>query len=215
MGDLRRVNPISPVGARGRTPARYYIDEFIERHADDIHGHVLECFDRAYTTRFGGNRVIRSDVLNIEADNANSTFIGDLGGTNNLPTGAFDCVIVTQVFQYIYDLRAAIATLHRILKPSGVILATVPGITPVHFDPWPWTWSLTTISAEQLFLEFFPPERISVESHGNVLSAIAFLHGLGCDELHQAELDYRDPSFAVIIAVRVTKPEAASYVGQS
>src|SRR5438874_9640296 len=63
MGSLRRTSPISSVGGRGRTPCRYYIEKFIERHANDIRGRVLECFDRTYTGRFGGNRVTHSDVL--------------------------------------------------------------------------------------------------------------------------------------------------------
>jgi SAM-dependent methyltransferase len=208
IGSLRRVTPISAGGGRGTPIDRYYIDKFLGRHAADIHGRVLECYDSIYTMRFGAGRVTRSDVLNIELDNPNSTFIGDLAGANDLPAEAFNCIIVTQVFQYIYDLKAAMATLHRILKPGGVILATMPGITPVFIEPWPWTWIWTTVSAERLFREFFPANAISVESHGNILAAIAFLHGLACEKLKRAELDYHDPSYAVTIAVRVTKPEA-------
>ena len=151
LGSLHRVVPISSsVDGRGTPIDRYYIDRS-ESHADDIHGRVLECYDRDYTMRLGAGRVASSDVLNIEGDNRNSTFIGDLAGINNFPSEAFDSIIVTQVFQYVYDLRAAIATLQRIAKPGGVILATVPGITPLHSEPWPWMWSLTTVSAERLF----------------------------------------------------------------
>jgi SAM-dependent methyltransferase len=208
LGSLRRLTPISPaVDGRGTPIDRYYIDRFIAYHAADIHGRVLECDDREYTTRLGAGRITHSDVLNIEHDNPNSTFIGDLAGINNLPTDAFDCIIVTQVFQFIYDLKAAIATLQRITKPGGVILATMPGITPVHSEPlWPWTWSLTTVSAERLFRECFPANEIKVESYGNILAAIAFLHGLASEEFKHSELDYHDPKYAVTIAVRAVKP---------
>jgi SAM-dependent methyltransferase len=209
FGGLRRVAPISPGGGSRGTPIdRYYIEGFLERHAADIHGRVLEFCEKAYAARFGAERVTRSDVLSIESNNPNSTFIGDLAGINDLPNDAFDCIIVTQVFQYVYDLRAAVATLRRIAKPGGVILATMPGITPVHIDPWPWTWTMTTVSAERLFREAFPDGNTAVESHGNVLAAIAFLHGLACEEFNRAELDYHDPSYAVTIAVRAVKPEA-------
>jgi SAM-dependent methyltransferase len=209
FGSFHRLTPIShDVASRGTAIDRYYIDRFIKRHAGDIHGRVLECYELDYVTRFGAERVTRSDVLNIELDNPNSTFTGDLAGINDLPSDAFDCIIITQVFQFIYDLRAAIATLQRIAKPGGVILATMPGITPVHFDQWPWMWSLTTVSAERLFQEYFPANGISVEAHGNILTAIAFLHGLGCEELKRADLDYDDPRFAVTIAVRAVKSTA-------
>ena len=46
-------------------------------------------------------------------------------------TTRFDCAIVTQTLQFVYDVRAALATLHRILAPGGVLLATVPGITKI------------------------------------------------------------------------------------
>jgi Methyltransferase domain len=209
LGSLHRLAPISSSwGARGVPIDRYYIEGFLERHAGDIRGRVLECYDGRFTKRFGGGRVTRGDVLNVEPDNSNSTLVGDLAGLNDVPTGAFDCVIVTQVLQFIYDLKAAVATLHRILKPGGVILATVPGITPVPNDPWPFMWTMTTISTERLFQGFFPANGISVESHGNVLAAIAFLHGLACEELQQAELDHHDPLYAVTIAVRAVKPPA-------
>jgi SAM-dependent methyltransferase len=208
FGSLRRLSPISPAGgSRGMPIDRYYIEGFLKRHVADIHGRVLECYEGRYTKLFGAERVVRGDVLNIELDNPNSTFIGDLAGANNLPTEAFDCIIVTQVLQYIYDLRAAITTLKRIVKPGGVILATMPGITPVHVDPWPWTWSLTTVSARRLFRENFCTDSVSVESHGNILAASAFLYGISCEELTRAELDHYDPSYAVTIAVRAVKPE--------
>jgi SAM-dependent methyltransferase len=168
---------------------------------------VLECYNADYTKRFGGGRVTRSDVLNVEADNLESTFVGDIAGLNDLPSEAFDCIILTQVLQYVFDLKGAISTLERILKPGGVILATMPGITPVHIDAWPWTWTLTAISAERLFREFFPQDMIKIESHGNVLAAIALIHGLASEEFKQAELDYHDPSYAITIAARVVKPE--------
>jgi SAM-dependent methyltransferase len=210
FGSLRRLTPISPDGGNRGVPIdRYYIEEFLERHADDIRGRVLECRDRDYTTRFGGKRVIGSDVLNLEPGNSNSTLTGDLAGLNDLPTQAFDCIILTQVLQYVYDLKGAVTTLHRILKPGGVILATMPGITPVHTDPWPWTWTLTTISAERIFRERFSTQGLRVEAHGNVLAAIGFLHGIACGELKRTELDYYDPSYAVTIAVRAKKIDAS------
>ena len=49
---------------------------------------------------------------------------------NHLPfrSDTFDCVLVTQVLPFIFDVRAAFRTAHRILAPGGVLLATTPGI---------------------------------------------------------------------------------------
>jgi hypothetical protein len=58
----------------------------------------------------------------------------------------------------------------------------------------------------------FPPELVSVAPYGNVLSAIAFLHGLAAEELRPEELDHHDPDYQVLIAVRAVKPVPASGV---
>ena len=105
-------------------------------------------------------------------------------------------------------------TIYRILKPGGVLLATLPNLTPI-LDPgkddksWGsscWYWGFTTASAQRLFLETFPKENIQVETYGNVLTATAFLQGLSSQELSQKELNYCDPSYQVLITVRAVKP---------
>jgi hypothetical protein len=65
FGMLRTVFPTSRVFGidRGLPINRYYIEKFLARHAADIRGRVLEVADNAYTRKFGGDRVVTSDVL--------------------------------------------------------------------------------------------------------------------------------------------------------
>src|SRR6185369_10438072 len=150
--------------------------------------------------RFGGDRVTQADVLHVSEDNPQATIIADLASADHIPSGTFDCIILTQTLHLIYDVRAALATLHRILKPGGVLLATVPGITQIdHFD-WggSWYWAFTALSAQRLLSEVFPATNIEVETHGNVLAATAFLQGIALEELRKSELDYNDPDYQVI-----------------
>ena len=67
------------------------------------------------------------DILMATEGNPQATIVGDLTDAPQIPSDAFDCAIVTQTLQFVYDVRAALATLHRILAPGGVLLATVPG----------------------------------------------------------------------------------------
>jgi SAM-dependent methyltransferase len=210
FGSLRRLSPISREYGfdRGRPIDRHYIERFLAGHAADVAGHVLEIKDDGYTRRFGGDRVVRSDVLCLEADDPHATIVGDLVSAEHIPSETFDCAIVTQTLQLIYDVRAALGTLHRILKPGGVLLATVPGMsqTSPHAD-WGerWAWGFTRVSARGLVEEAFPGGRVEVTADGNVMTTIASLHGLAADELRPDELDYHDPEYQLSIGIRATR----------
>jgi SAM-dependent methyltransferase len=211
FGSLRRVTPISTSWGleRGLPVDRYYIEGFLARFAHDIRGRVLEAGDNSYTKRFGGSRVTRSDVLHVREGSPGATIVADLTRADHVESETFDCIILTQTLHLIYDTRSAIRTLHRILKPGGVLLATFPGISQIDHHDWgdSWYWSFTTLSARRLFEEIFssPGE---VESHGNVLAALSFLHGLAAEELESRELDHHDPDYQLLIAVRAIKSSA-------
>jgi SAM-dependent methyltransferase len=213
FGGLRRVRPISRQFGfdRGLPIDRYYIENFLSAHASDIRGHVLEIGEDTYTRRFGKERVSSADVLHVAGGNPATTIVGDLSSADHIPSDAFDCIILTQTLQLIYDVRAAMRTLYRILKPTGVVLATFPGITQIpRSEPWSasWYWSFTEPSALRLFSEVFSEAQVEVQGYGNVLSAACFLFGLATQELQREELDYRDADYDLVITVRATKAEA-------
>ncbi len=210
---LRKALAVTPVSRywgfdRGTPIDRHYIEQFLGRNASDVRGRVLEVGDDSYTRRFGGDRVEVSDVLNVEGGDPRTTFVADLARADRIPSAAFDCIILTQTLHLIYDVRAAIATLHRILGPGGVLLLTVPGITRISHDEWPgsWYWSFTTDSASRLFAEAFGPGRVAIGSRGNVMAAAAFLYGLAVGDVRQADLEAHDPDYQVIVTVRAVKP---------
>jgi SAM-dependent methyltransferase len=213
LGSLRRVTPISRVWGcdRGQPIDRYYIESYLSAHSADIKDHVLEIGDSNYTRRFGNDRVTRSDVLDVIEGNPKATLVGDLTCAEHIPSDTFNCIILTQTLQYIFDLRAAIKTVFRILKPGGIALVTVPGISKrsgahcVKDSSYSWHWSFTTMSAKRIFDEIFPKNNVWVDAYGNVLTAMAFLEGLATEELRREELDYYDPAYPVTIAVRAVK----------
>ncbi len=214
FGDLRRVTPISQHFGydRGLPVDRYYIENFLSLYASDIKGRVLEIGDAAYSTKFGGDQITQQDVMHVSEGNPIATFVGDLTHAEQLPTDSFDCFVLTQTLHLVYDFHSALETIYRVLKPGGVVLATVPGISHKSVDEWQdyWCYSFTTASMEKLFGEFFPADGVEVEAHGNVLAAIAFLEGLSFDELTQQELDYRDRCYELLITIRAVKPVSAS-----
>jgi SAM-dependent methyltransferase len=209
LGDLRRTTPIDPNWGfeRGTPIDRIYVENFFGAHAADIRGRVLEIAAPDYTTRFGRG-VERVDILMATDGNPQATIVGDLVDAPQIASDAFDCAIVTQTLQFVYDVRAALATLHRILAPGGVLLATVPGITKIsppedeQYGEW---WHFTARSAQRLAEEAFGVGNVEARSYGNVLSAAGFLYGLAASDLTPDELWARDRLYEVIVCIRGVK----------
>lgn len=210
-GTLRRLKPVSQVWGRDRGAVidRYYIEGFLQRCSQDVRGAVLEVAEDTYTRRFGGSRVGRSDVLHAVPGNARANLVGDLATGQGIPTGRYDCIILTQVLQMVYDLGSAIRHSYRALRPGGVLLITVPGISQVSrydMERWGDYWRFTTLSTSRLLEECLPEADIEVRAYGNVLAAASFLFGLAAEDLRPEELDYRDPDYELVICARVERP---------
>jgi SAM-dependent methyltransferase len=204
FGDLQRLSPISREFGfdRGLPIDRFYIERFLAAHAHQIRGAVLEIGEPAYARRLGQARVTSCDVLHVEAGHPGVTLVADLADADHLPSSTFDCIVFTQTLQFIYDVHAAVRTLHRMLTPGGVLLATVPGICQISrfdMDRWGDYWRFTSLSMRRLLEEVFPPAQVAVEARGNVLAAVALLHGLAAEELLEEELDVRDADYEVLI----------------
>ena len=211
FGTLRRVTPVSrDYGYDHGLPVdRHYIERFLSAHQMDICGRVLEIGENTYTCRFGGDRVRTSDVLHVRSGQPNTTIVADLTVGDNVSTDTFDCIILTQTLQFIFDVRAALQTLYRILKPGGVLLATFPGLSPISrydMEQWGHFWAFTSLSAQRLFEEVFPQDHVQITPYGNVLTATAFLYGIATQELRKKELEYFDRDYEMLIGVRAMKP---------
>lgn len=203
-GQFNRSRPLSlEYGYDRGTPIdRYYIEGFLQAHADDIRGRVLEVGDDTYSRRFGGQRITRQDILHVQPGNPRATIVGDLADPRTLPTGAFDCIILTQTLHLVYDMAAAVGELRRALAPAGVALITVPGVSSIDRGEWSssWYWSLTEQSLKRLLSQSFEPADISIDTFGNLFSATAFLHGACVEEVDAGKLQARDGAYPVTVA---------------
>ena len=213
FGDLRRTTPIDPHFGygRGKPVDRHYIEAFLAAHAADIRGRVLEIGDSAYTRQFGGDRVTQADVLNRYPGHPETTFVGDLVEGADLPSDAFDCIVLTQTLHLLFDMQTAVATLERVLRPGGVLLITVPWVSQIDRGEWggDWMWSISPKALERLLNGPFPTAQTQIDAYGNVLAATAFIHGLAEHELRAAELDVHDPFCPVLVTGRAVKATAA------
>ena len=221
IGAMRRVRPVSENWGfdRGTPVDRWYIEDFLGRFSQapgyafgDVRGRVLEVGGDEYARKLAPGDAVDAvsaiDVLHVSAANPKATVIGDLTTGDGVPAGTFDCLICTQTLHVLYDVHGAVRTIHRALRPGGVALVTVPGITrscTPDRDHWGDYWRLTSQGAARLFGDVFGRERVHVEAYGNLLTAMGFLQGMAAEEFARWELQLRDPDFEVIIGIRAQR----------
>jgi SAM-dependent methyltransferase len=205
--------PVEPRSRRfglehGRAIDRVYIEAFLERHAADVHGAVLEVFESSYTERHGGAAVTRSDVLDAVADNPRATVVGNLETGEGLPSEVFDCFICTQTLSYSLDPAAELRNAHDLLRPGGVLLLSVPCISHQSAAGMhPRFPDLQRLMPEGLarLLEESPFAEHAVEAHGTLRAAAAFLYGLSAEQIDPEWLAPYDPDYPMVACARAVR----------
>src|SRR5437773_7600780 len=127
---LARAQPLSDRWGydRGQPIDRHYIERFLDQHRADITGRVLEVKSADYAHRFGSG-LEQIDVLDIDGLNPEATIVADLATADAIPEDSFDCFVLTQTLQYVYDSGAAIRHARRTLRPGSVPLTPVPCVS--------------------------------------------------------------------------------------
>ncbi len=211
LGDLHSTEPFSRAWGfhRGEPIDRYYIGSFMAENRDHISGACLEIGDTRYIDEFKNESITSVDVLHCAEGYPDVTIVGDLVDAPHIESDQFDCIICTQTLQYVSDPRAAVNTMRRILRPGGILLITVPCISQRDQDAgstWFDKWRFTTAGMKDLLSECEEAgDDVTISSYGNVLSAVAFLHGMSYDEFSAEELETHDKMFELIVSAVVRK----------
>ena len=206
---LSRLLPVSQVFGtdRGAAIDRHYIGKFLSRNAHLIKGRGGEISELLYSVQFG-EKLISRDIFDLPS-NPLATIHGDLVKIDSLPDSIFDVFIATQTFNFIYDLDSAIKGAYKMLRPEGVLIATVSGICQIsRYDMARWGdyWRFTSLSAKKKFEEVFGEGNIEIHSYGNVSASVALLQGLSIQDLPTVSvLDFNDQNYEIIIGIVATK----------
>lgn len=192
---------------RGTPIDRYYIENFLDRNRNHIQGTCLEVLNNTYTKKYGENKVIKSIVLDIDKDNRNATLISDIRNLIGVEDNSVDCIILTQVLQFIDNTQDAISECYRILKPGGVLLATIPSVSRIDCVSKQDGdfWRFTVASAKYTFEQKFNKENIEINSFGNSRIGMYFLAGLALEDTPRRILDKNDVNFPLITTVKAVK----------
>lgn len=210
--DIIKKIDVNPVGktygtSRGGSICRYYLDGFLNQYKSAITGNVLEIGDRSYTDRYGTD-VKASYVLHFDDqfEGCGLDFRGDLRTGEGISTNFYDCIILTQVLNFVQDINKTPDILIDALKTGGKLLIGVSGISPIvryDMDKYGHYWNFTDKSIRNMFTK--ENTECEVWTKGNCKVACAFLQGMGCTELTMEELEDTDEDFQVIILAVVTK----------
>jgi SAM-dependent methyltransferase len=77
------------------------------------------------------------EVLTIDIENRSGDvdIIGDLQNMPAVASASVDAVICTEVLEHVPDPAAALGEIERVLRPGGVLVLSVPHLSPIHEAP--------------------------------------------------------------------------------
>lgn len=205
-------NAITPVSHlfgcdRGTPIDRYYIDKFLFENKSKITGICCEIAEDTYCKKWGSD-ISRQEILHYDNTNPDATIVGDLTKHETLPANLLDCFVCTQTFNFIYDVKSAFQGAYQMLKPGGVLLATVAGLSQVsRYDMVRWGdyWRFTDLSLKRI-AEERGFKGVQVKIYGNAMSATAFVQGVAVEDLKDVRiLDEHDDDYQVTLGLIATK----------
>jgi SAM-dependent methyltransferase len=201
--------PMKPAGdqygaKRGMSVDRKYIEEFLDANRQFVRGRCLEVMNANYTKRFSDGEVTKSDVLDIDGDNPSATIVGDLQNLVDVDSNSYDCLIITQVLQYLQSPEKGVKEIHRILAPNGTALVTVPTMAPADADEVD-CWRFMPSGVRGLFSQCFGEDEFEVSYFGNLLTGIGYWTGLSQQDLPANAWGVNDPTYPIIVTVRATR----------
>ncbi|MEO8677473.1 MAG: methyltransferase domain-containing protein [Vicinamibacterales bacterium] len=213
-GQLRRLQPMAGGRQRGTPVVRYYWEEFLEAHRQDIRGRGLEIGATSTLSRFGMATITRAEALDL-APRPGVDVVADLSRADQLPGGTYDCFVVPFTMHFIYDVESALYHAVRILKPGGTLLVNFPCVDyyfPAGLDmgtgkPLFVFWWFTPLHVENLLRRIgLAAEDFELVIDGNLFSRVAYQMNLPVEELTALERDYKDQGHPLLINARIVQP---------
>jgi len=155
------------------------------------------------------SRYIAADFPASNAGHARRPDIAIVDDRLELASDSVDCVVLTEVLEHIYEPRAALAEIHRVLRPGGALVGTVPFAQKEHEAPWDFH-RYTYFCLERMFTGAgFRVGKLEYvgDNVGVAVSALCSVLGILPRAVHRAGL----PRVAQLVQSLVRAPEYLYY----
>jgi SAM-dependent methyltransferase len=119
-------------------------------------------------------KLMKIETLDINP-NSNATYIADICSNNSdkISDNFFDIVVCTEVLEHTYNPFDAVKEIYRILKPSGLLLASCPFNFRIH-GPLPDCWRFTEHGIRYMLNKFQDVKIESLETQNRDLMPIHY-----------------------------------------
>jgi SAM-dependent methyltransferase len=194
---------------RGTPVDRYYLHQFLNAHRGVITGKVLEIQVSGYTRRYG-HAVSLAHTVDIDPSiSPTPTFVVDLARAEGvIPDDTYDCFLLPNTLSVIRDIEGALRNALRVVKPGGVVIATAAGFVQLtgRDDDY---WRMSAAGWREVTNRVWPGCEVTVEQHGNCLTAVGAMLGLTMEEFSPDELQAHHDKFSVAITLFCRKTSGA------
>ncbi len=111
----------------------------IRRHAPALKGRMMDfgCGEKPYRDLFQVEEYIGVDIA-VSGHGTEATEVDVFYDGRHIPfpDAHFDSVLASEVFEHVFNLDEILAELHRVLKPGGRMLITIPFVWDEHEIPY-------------------------------------------------------------------------------
>ncbi|MEM2676100.1 MAG: class I SAM-dependent methyltransferase [Candidatus Bathyarchaeia archaeon] len=119
------------------SPAIYaQYDVAVKLMREYVYGNLIDlgCGDMPFK-EFLLDLVDNYDSLDLWPHSTEVTYVGDIQDMSMIGPCSYDSVICLEVLEHVPNPQQAIREIHRILKPSGVFIVSVPHLSRIHNIP--------------------------------------------------------------------------------
>lgn len=196
--------------SRGTPIDRHYINKFFKQTLiNNNFDNVLEVGDNYYSNKFCNNSLLHilEYKKNCVGILCNNKLFLDLECKNILVIKKFDCIILPQTINFIFDLQTVKENLFKLLNPGGQILITsgfISQISMFDYSQWGEYWRLT----DKAIYSLFNDKKIHIKTfnYGNYIASQAFLKCICVEDFKsQNVLNTMDINYPIIFAAIITK----------